>query len=144
LIVHRQLKGVLTGIHYNYDSLDLIAKHSTEREWAADKAERDSLDIAKMYYISSHPQKDYEGVISSVTHFGLFIQLKDLFIEGLVKYRDMDDDFYRVTEDEVSIVGAHTKNVISMGDRVLVKVVNIDADKKMLDLKIISFIKKYH
>jgi ribonuclease R/exosome complex exonuclease DIS3/RRP44 len=97
-----------------------------------------------MYYISSHPQKDYEGVISSVTHFGLFIQLKDLFIEGLVKYRDMDDDFYRVTEDEVSIVGAHTRNVISMGDRVLVKVVNIDADKKMLDLKIISFIKKYH
>ncbi|PIP13858.1 MAG: ribonuclease R [bacterium (Candidatus Stahlbacteria) CG23_combo_of_CG06-09_8_20_14_all_34_7] len=144
LIVHRQLKSILSGIHYNYDALDLIAKHCTEREWAAERAERDSEDIAKMYYINSHPQKDYEGIISSVTQFGLFIQLKELFVEGLVKFRDMDDDFYRVREDGVSIIGIHKKNIITMGDKVQVKVLNIDADKKMLDLKIIRFVKKYH
>ncbi|MGE3063460.1 MAG: ribonuclease R [bacterium] len=144
LIVHRQLRNVIAGIYFPTDSLDLIAKHSTEREWAAEKAERDSVEMAKMYYLIKHPQKDYEGVVSSVTQFGLFIELKDIFVEGLVKYRDMDDDFYRVCDDEVSITGVHTKNIITMGDKVVVKIVNIDADRKMLDLKIIKFLKKYH
>lgn len=60
LVIHRQLRSVIEGGHYKTDSLDLIAKHSTEREWAAEKAERDSLDMAKMYYMSKNQKNEYE------------------------------------------------------------------------------------
>ncbi|MDD3804010.1 MAG: ribonuclease R [bacterium] len=142
LVIHRQLRSVIEGGYYKTDSLDLIAKHSTEREWAAEKAERDSLDMAKMYYLSRNQKSEYEGVISSVTQFGVFIELKDIFVEGLVRYRDLDDDYYKVSENEVSVTGVHTKNVITLGDRVIVRVEKIEPERKMLDLKITRFLKK--
>ncbi len=142
LVIHRQLRKIIEGKIFNYDDLEIVAKHSTEREIASEKAERNAYDVAKLYYLKDHQKKNYEGVITSVTPFGLFIQLKDLFIDGLVRYRDIEDDFYRVCDDEISIYGVNTKKVITIGDRVLVKILNIIPERMILDLKIEKVIKK--
>lgn len=142
LMIHRILRGYIEGgAKRDYD-LDLISKHSTEREWSAEKAERDSIDIAKMLYLANSGKSEFKGVISSVTPFGIFIQLKDIFVEGLVRFRDMVDDFYQLNPDEVSITGLHTKNRITIGDLALVKVSNINPEKMEMDLKIERFLKK--
>ncbi|MEO0234853.1 MAG: ribonuclease R [candidate division WOR-3 bacterium] len=142
LIVHRQLRKIIEGKLFDSADLEVIAKHSTEREIAAEKAERNAYDVAKLYYLKEHQKKKYEGVITSVTPFGMFIQIKDLFIDGLVRYRDIEDDFYHVCDDEISIYGVNTKKIITIGDKVLVKILNIVPERMILDLKIEKVIKR--
>ncbi len=136
LIVHRILHRMWKKNKKAIDNLELIAKHSSEREWAADKAEHDSVDITKMTFVMLHPQKEYTGIVSGVTPFGLFVLLKDVFIEGLVRFRDMDDDFYQINQEDISVIGLHTKKIITIGDRVLVEIKNIQPEKKSMTLKI--------
>lgn len=142
LIVHRQLRRVMEGKPFNSTDLEIIAKHSTEREIAAEKAERNAYDAAKLYYLRENQKKVYEGVITSVTPFGLFIKLKDLFIDGLVRYRDIEDDFYHMCDDEISIYGVNTKKIITIGDKVIVKILNIVPERMILDLKIEKILKR--
>ncbi len=142
LIVHRQIRTIFEKKYPLVYDFEHIAKNSTEREIAAEKAERMAYDAAKLYYIKENRKKFYDGVVTSITPFGLFIQLKDLYIDGLVRYRDIEDDYYRVCDDEVSIYGVNTKRIISLGDKVRVKILNVIPEKMMLDLKIEKILKK--
>ena len=141
LIIHRLIWKIVLGRELAVKNIDLIAKHSSEREWAADKAEHDSVDIAKMTYIASHQSKRFEGIISSVTPFGIFIMIKDVLVEGLLRYRDMDDDFYQIQDDEMSVKGINTKKTITVGDEVLVLIKSIQPDKMTMELQIENFLK---
>ena len=65
--------------------------------------------------------------------------ITDVIVEGLLRYRDMDDDFYQMQEDEMSVVGVHTKRKITVGDKVIVKILNITPERMTMDLSIESF-----
>lgn len=142
LIVHRILHRLFSGKKGQLPSLELIAKHSSEREWAAEKAERNSVEITKMTFLANSKKKVYDGIISSVTPFGIFILIEDVMVEGLLRYRDMDDDFYQLEEHEMSVKGLHTGKIITVGDRVKVRIISMDPEKKAMNLAIDSFISK--
>ncbi len=142
LIVHRILHRMFKGKKDALRNLELTAKHSSEREWAAQKAERNSVEIAKMTFLANSGKTVYNGIISSITPFGIFIMITDVIVEGLLRYRDMDDDFYQMQEDEMSVVGVHTKRKITVGDKVIVKILNITPERMTMDLSIESFASK--
>lgn len=142
LIVHRILRSYWGGPKLRNTNLELLAKHSSEREWAADKAERDSDQMAILHYIQENSKKTYKGIISAVTQYGLFILLDGLFVEGLVPFREMDDDFYQINDNEISVTGLHTRNTITVGDTVVVSITEINPEQKRLSLSIDRFVKK--
>ncbi|MDY6787897.1 MAG: ribonuclease R [candidate division WOR-3 bacterium] len=142
LMIHRILRALGRAGKSSPGNLELIAKHSSEREWAAEKAENDSVDIAKMTFIADNVQKTYDGIIASVTSFGIFIRLSDIMTDGLVRFRDLDDDYYKIEEDGFSAEGVHTGKKITVGDNVTVAVKSIDPEKMKLDLAIVNYEKR--
>ena len=76
---------------------------------------------------------EYEGIISGVTSFGLFVELKEIFVEGLIHVSSMADDYYALNERDHSLIGRRTKKRFRMGDRVKVKVENVSLEKRQID-----------
>ncbi len=128
LIVHRLLRTYLFQGDVSektvrrYDKrLPDIARHTSERERGAIDLERDVLDMKKAEYMDRYVGETFEGVISSVTPFGIYVGLKNT-CEGLVHISDLDDDYYEFDEKLLTLVGARKKRVYRIGDKVMVKV----------------------
>ncbi len=141
--VHRLLRTYLvkgkmdsgtTG--YWEKKLLLIADHSSIKERAAIDCEREVEDMKMAEYMEEHIGEEFEGMISSVTSFGMFIELDNL-IEGLVPIKDMKD-FFHFDELTLSLVGERTKAKYTIGERVLVKVVKASKEDKTIDFEIIK------
>lgn len=131
LIIHRIMKLYLKGgmseekISQLEGILPEIAKQCSERERAADEAERESEDLKKVEYMKAHEGDIFEGVIANVTSFGMFIEL-DNTIEGLVRMSSMADDYYNYDESHFCLVGERTRKIYRIGD--VVKVILAKAD----------------
>ena len=82
--------------------------------------------------------EEYEGIISGVTSFGLFVELEEIFVEGLIHVSGMADDYYALNERDHSLMGRRTKKRFKMGDRVKVKVENVSLAKKQIDFILIQ------
>ena len=144
LEVHRLLKKYLvdqdfsmTTIDNLNTSLDEIADHSSEREVAAQNAERDVDDMKMAEYMESHVGEEYIGKISSVTNFGFFVQLENL-IEGLVHVSTLKGDYYNYVPELLSIVGKSTKKVYRLGDEIKVKCVAASKYTSLIDFEVIE------
>lgn len=135
LMCHRIIKEFLKGemddsrINILKAKCEEAAKVSSEREINAQNAERDLEDIKKCEYMSTKIGKRYEGIISSVTNFGMFIEL-DNTVEGVVKVIDMRDDYYIYEEKTHSLVGEYSGRQFRIGDRVKIIVAGINKDFK--------------
>ena len=116
--------------------LAFITEHSSERERAAESCEREVDDMKMAEYMENHIGEEYNGIISSVMSFGMFIELDNL-IEGLVPINDMDD-FYHYDDEHLTLVGERTNKKYSIGDRVKVKVVRASKEDKQIDFEIIG------
>ena len=117
--------------------LEKAALHTSEREEIAENAERDTDDIKKAIYMQDKIGEEFEGVISSVTNFGLFVEL-DNTVEGLVRYEDINDDYYNFDEKMYQATGERTGKKFTIGDRVLIRVKDSSPQLMEIDFKLIK------
>lgn len=141
--VHRLLRTYLFNHDINSDTikhweekLPVVAEISSSREKASVNCEREVEDMKMAEYMEDHIGEKFEGMISGVTNFGVFIELDNL-IEGLCRLADMDE-FYHFDEKTMSVVGEKSKKKYSMGDRVLVKVVRASKEEQTIDFEILK------
>ena len=133
LIVHRSLKRLLDNKQsISSDYTKKAAKKASEKEVSAEKCERDCDDMMKAAYMSNFIGKDFDGVVSSVNTFGMFVDIGN-GIEGLVKLENMMDDYYKFDEIEQKLIGERTNKVYTVGDGVSVLLVKSDALSRRID-----------
>jgi ribonuclease R len=138
LIIHRIMKEYLKGKisegrenRFN-EILPEIANHCSTRERAAEEAERETDDLKKVEYMKKHEGEIFDGIVSSVTSFGMFVEL-DNTIEGLVRMDSMEDDYYIFDEDRYMLIGERTRKIYSIGDSVSVQLAKADIAKRQID-----------
>ena len=140
--VHRLLHTYLfdgkidmATIHKWEEKLVYIAEHSSERERASVDCEREVDDMKMAQYMEKHIGESFEGMISSITSFGMFVELDNL-IEGLVPLKDMDD-FYHFDEEHLTLTGEKSHVKYSIGERVIVKVIRASKEEKTIDFEVV-------
>ncbi len=144
LVVHRILKDIISGksgavrIKKWKKRLPEIAKHSTEREKIAEKAEREIIDYKKVEFMMNKVGDEYEGIVSGVSGVGFWVELKDYFVEGFVPLYSLTDDFYRFSPKTYSVVGVRHGRIFQIGDNVKVKVVNVDLFTRQIELNVVD------
>lgn len=132
LVVHRSLKRLIEGANTPYGSTAFAAKHSSEREIAAELTERSCDDLMKAAYISNFIGMDFEGTVSGVTGFGMFVEL-DFGVEGLVRLENMTEDYFGCSEETQTLTGERTGKKYAVGDRVSVLVAKSDIVSRKID-----------
>ena len=139
VMTHRLLQHYLDGGKSPKASIyEEKCAHSSEREYLASKAERDSIKYMQIKYMQDHQDTEFRGVISGVTEWGIYVEIIENKCEGMVRIRDIKDDYYIYDEKQYAIVGQSTKTVIQLGDEVTVKVKKTDLERKHLDFTLIS------
>ncbi|HTK82998.1 MAG TPA: ribonuclease R [Bacteroidota bacterium] len=121
-----------------YDQLPEIAKWSSDRERVAMEAERASVKVMQIEYMKRHLGDEFDAIISGVTNFGLFVEITDLMTEGLVRVRDMEDDYYFYDEKHYALVGRRTKKRYRLGDKVRIQVVRVDPEERQMDFALVK------
>lgn len=144
LIVHRLirtylLKGDLDRktIARWRDSLPDIAKHTSVMERVAVETEREVDDLKKAEYMLDKIDEEYDGIVSSVTNFGLFVELENT-VEGLVHVSYMTDDYYHYNERHQALIGERTGKVYRIGEEVRIRVINVNIDERAVDFELIN------
>ena len=141
LTVHRLLRTYLFNhnidnqvVDYYSSTLPEVAKHSSEREMAATQCERDVDDMKMAEYMESHIGEIYKGVISTVTNYGIYVELPNL-VEGMIKLDELDDDYYFYDESTFSLVGKRTKRRYMLGDKIEIIVDGVIKEKGLINFK---------
>ena len=146
LVVHRTLResrrASMTDARREelQDDLPEIAKHTSDMERRADDAERELLQWKKVRFMADKVGDEYEGYITGVAPFGLFIELVEHFVEGLVHISSMADDYYRYGEQQHVLRGENTKKVYRLGDKVRVQVVRVDMERRQVELGLVDIL----
>ncbi|WP_062109250.1 ribonuclease R [Bacillus niameyensis] len=144
LIVHRLIRTYLfqgkldetTRVKWD-TQLPEIADHSSKRERRAVDAERDTDEMKKAEYMEDKIGEEFDGIVSSVTNFGIFVELPNT-IEGLVHVSYMTDDYYHYDERQFSMIGERTGNVYRIGDEITVRVIKVNKDEHDIDFEIVG------
>ncbi|PID59152.1 ribonuclease R [candidate division KSB3 bacterium] len=145
LIIHRLLKEHLAGGAFSkaekesrQKQLQRIAQHATLSEHNASEAQRELLHVKKLRFMEAKQGQTFEGVISGVACFGVFVNLRDFFVEGLIHVSSLHDDFYHYHEGMYSLVGEQFHKRYQVGDIVRVKVAHVDVAKRQIDFLLAS------
>lgn len=143
LQIHRIIKENLNGKlsekrtqHYE-KILYEVANHSSKTERRAEEAEREVEKMKKVEYMMDHIGETFEGVISGVTSWGMYVELPNT-IEGMIRVSEMDDDYYIYDEERYQMIGEHTKKVYKLGQKVTVEVVNADKLQRTIDFALVE------
>jgi len=139
VMTHRLLQHYLDGGSSPKAELyEEKCKHSSKREELASKAERDSIKYMQVKYMQNHKDEIFEGVITGVTEWGIYVEITKNKCEGMVRIRDIKSDFYLFDEKQYAIVGQSTKNMYQLGDDVKIQVKKTDLERKHLDFNLIE------
>ncbi|MEX4095308.1 ribonuclease R [Haemophilus influenzae] len=151
LTLHRGIKYLLAkeqgakrkttdtgGYHYSFDEMDLLGNHCSMTERRADDATREVADWLKCEYMQDHVGEEFSGVISSVTGFGLFVRLDDLFIDGLVHISTLENDYYQFDAAKQRLIGENSGMQYRLGDKVRIKVEAVHLENKMVDFSLMG------
>jgi len=134
MMVHRLLTRYLTGGRSVQEAkYEELCEHSSDMEQIAANAERDSIKYKQVEYMSERMGQEFEGVISGVTEWGVYVELNENKCEGLVPMRDLGDDYFEFDEKNYCLKGRRTHKVYSLGDALCVKVANTNLERKQLD-----------
>ena len=114
-----------------------VCVESTDREKVAQDAERASVKVMQVEYMKRHIGDEFHAIISGVVKFGLFVQITDLLVEGLIHIRDLDDDYYIFDEKKFSLTGRTTRRRYRLGDRVTIQVVRVDPEEGEIDFRLV-------
>jgi ribonuclease R len=134
---HREAIEPLDG-PMSLEELHDIAEESSQSERRADEAERELMEWKKVKFMQDRIGEDFDGLIVSVTKFGFFVELTDLFVEGLVPLQTLTDDRYTYHENTKQIIGQRTRKTYSLGDRVRVLVDRIDPVEKKIQFAVLE------
>lgn len=151
LTLHRGIKYLLAkqkgskrkttdtgGYHYPLEEMDLFGAHCSSTERRADDATREVADWLKCEYMQDHVGEEFDGVISSVTGFGFFVRLNDLFIDGLVHISGLANDYYLFDMPKQRLIGENSGMIFRIGDAVKVRVEAVSLEQKQIDFSLIS------
>jgi ribonuclease R len=144
LVVHRLLRasrrGEVSGPRRDTleDELPAVAEHASERERRAADAERELVQWKKVRFMADRIGEEFDGYVTGVSAYGLFVELTDPFVEGLVHLSTLADDEYRYLESARAIHGVRSRRVYRLGDRVRVRVLRVDTDRRLIDLGLAS------
>jgi ribonuclease R len=159
LLVHRAIRAVIRSpvsskrvkrhpdrpivpfeASYPYSGVDMLhlGEQSSITERRADEATRDVLSWLKCEYLEDHVGEDFDGIVSAVTGFGLFVELKDFYVDGLVHITALPQDYYHHQPAQHRLVGEKTSKVFRLGDEVRVKVMRVNLDERKVDLELIK------
>ena len=140
LLVHRSLFSILEQHKvdpHKMAQLEKMATDATKREISAAEAERESIKLKQVEFMEERIGKEFAGIISGVTEWGIYVEDKETKAEGMVKLRDIEGDYFVLEEETYSVVGERTKKRYSLGDAVRFKVVGADIERKTLDYKLV-------
>jgi ribonuclease R len=139
VLVHRLLKDYAAGKKsYTYQELSQKGTHCSEQERAAIEAERDSVKLKQVEFLSEHLGEEFEGVISGVMDKGIFVDLKDIHCEGMVRVSDLTDDYYEYDEKRHCLIGRNHGKKFQLGKELRVKVVKTNIKARQIDLELVS------
>lgn len=139
LMVHRLLEKYLEGgKSANKNVYEEMCKHSSDMERKAAHAERDSVKYKQVEFLLDKKGKVFDGVISGVSKWGIFVQLNISKSEGLIRFNDLKDDYYYLDEENYRIIGRQSGNIYQLGDKVNVLVKDVDMEQRQLDLEIVD------
>lgn len=154
LLLHRAIKYLIEkekgnkrhytdggGYHYQIDDMDIFGEKCSATERRADEATREVADWLKCEYMQDHIGEVFDGVISSVTGFGLFVKLNELLIDGLVHISTLDNGYYHFDSDRQRLVGENGV-MYRLGDPVRVKVIGVNLDDKKIDFALVTSLRK--
>lgn len=143
LQIHRILKDTLRGrmneeriAHYQ-NILEEVAKQSSERERKAEEAERETIKLKKVEYMSQHLEEEFDGVISGVTAWGVYVELPNT-VEGLVHAASLQGDYFEYNEREYELIGTHTGKTYKLGQAVRVRVTGADRLSRTIDFEMVE------
>jgi ribonuclease R len=142
LIVHRTLKAYANGYHPEMHDefsrkLSYAAQQSSERELVALEAERASVKMKQAQFMTRHLGDEFDGIISGVVSFGIFVEIPQFLVEGLVHISDLEDDYYIFEEKAYRLKGQNSGRIYRLGDDVRVRVVRADASERVLDFVLV-------
>ncbi|TMM58990.1 ribonuclease R [Maribacter algarum] len=139
VMVHRLLQHYLDGgASPKAEIYEEKCKHSSDMEYLASSAERDSIKYMQIKFMQDHQDQEFVGVISGVTEWGIYVEIIENKCEGMVRIRDIKGDYYIFDEKEYAIVGERTNKRYTLGDEVIVMVKNSDLVKRHLDFALIG------
>lgn len=134
VMAHRLLQHYIDGgKSVSEEDYEEKCQHSSQMEALAAQAERDSVKYMQVKYMQDHKDQEFLGVISGVTEWGIYVEIIENKCEGMVRIREIRDDYYTFDDKQYALVGEVSKNIIQLGDEVYVKVKNADLVKKQLD-----------
>jgi ribonuclease R len=147
LIVHRILKDYLIyasdrnyvhkKIKYYSKILPDVCKTSSAMEQNAVQAEREIIKLKQIEYLGNHIGDEFLGVISGMVHYGMFVEIIEMAVEGLVRFRDIEDDYYEYSEKKHAAIGARRGKTYRIGQKVVVKILNTDTETKKIDFLLV-------
>jgi ribonuclease R len=142
LLVHRAIRHILSGqpveeFRYGMEDMLILGEHCSMTERRADDATRDAMDWLKCEYMMDKVGQDFDGIITSVTGFGLFIELSDIYVEGLVHVTGLGDDYFQFDPNHHRMIGERTRKIYRLGDKVRVQVARVDLDERKIDFDMV-------
>jgi ribonuclease R len=139
MLVHRLLHHYLRkGAAVEAEELEMRCMHASDMEKRAADAERASIKYKQVEYMQAAERKVYEGVVTGVTEWGIYVEMIENKCEGMVRMSDIDDDFYELDADNYRIIGRRTKRIIAFGDVVKVTVLDANLSKRTIDLELVA------
>ena len=138
VIVHRLLHSVLLGTPQKQENLESTCLHCSKMEELATKAERSSIKLMQVKYMSKRINEKFDAVVSGLNERGVFVEIKENKCEGLVRMKDIPNDYFIYDQRNTCVVGQHTHEEYCLGDEVIIKVIGTDLDRKHIDFKILE------
>ncbi|MBU2506028.1 MAG: ribonuclease R [Bacteroidetes bacterium] len=136
LIAHKLIYNYLENDEkesYSLKELERICEQTSERERNAISAERMSVKLKQIEFLNDKIGEIYEAIISGVAHFGIFVEITENLAEGLIRFKDLEDDFYEFDDKSYSITGKHSRRTLRLGDKIKVKLIRADRSKRQID-----------
>jgi len=138
LLVHRAIKAVLNKETYRAKDWDFLGAHCSMTERRADDASRDVTSWLKCYYMQDKVGEVFEGTVSGVTSFGVFVALDNVYVEGLVHVTELGNDYFHYEKARHEMVGERTGAKYRLGDRLTIKVVRVDLETTKIDFTLVN------
>ncbi|MFN3554400.1 MAG: ribonuclease R [Bacteroidales bacterium] len=137
MLVHRMLFAYQNGsASFNEELYEEKCIHSTEMEKRAQNAERDSIKYKQVEFLSDKIGQEFSGVISGVSKWGIFVEIIENKCEGMIRLRDLSDDYYYLDEDNYQVIGHNTKRKLKLGDEINIRIKRADFQRKEIDFEL--------
>lgn len=143
LLVHRAIRHIMQhkkakGFGYDQNAMASLGEHCSQTERRADEATRDAVDWLKCEFMLDKVGQDYLGTISSVTSFGLFVELDNVFVEGLVHVTSLENDYYHFDPVRHRLIGERQRQMFRLGDRLRVQIARVDLEERKIDFVLLK------